>query len=198
VNRALLGFLVACGSNGAPAKSESPKGEPKSEPVLRAPAKQPWPTPAGWKGETIPFPLDFAPTLAHRGVEELRFAPGMFDPAAPGYWSYAFVWRTDNVAQLDAKQLGDELTVYFRGLIAAVDKSLVARSGEIAATATGGPRFELKARVIDAFKSKQPVDLVGWAERKACGSGALWIFVFAPPTSTLRGELDALAKSARC
>ena len=28
--------------------------------------------PAGWKSETIPFPIEFAPLLLHRGVEELR------------------------------------------------------------------------------------------------------------------------------
>jgi hypothetical protein len=186
VRFALL-LLAACGSSAAP---------PKSEPPVAA-KPEPWPTPAGWKSETIPFPLDFAPQLAHRGVEELRFAPGMFDPAAPGYWSYAFVWRTEDAAQLDAAQLGGELVAYFRGLISAVDKTLSV--DPVTATATGaGPRFELTAHVIDAFKSKQPVDLVGWAERKACGSGALWIFVFAPKASALRGELDALAAKARC
>jgi hypothetical protein len=192
--RCALFLLAACGSSAAPPKIDPPA--PTPTPPANA-TTEPWPTPAGWKSETIPFPLGFAPSLAHRGVEELRFAPGMFDPAAPGYWSYAFVWRVENAAELDAKQLGDDLTTYFRGLIAAVDKTLAV--DPVAATATGGgPRFELKARVIDAFKSKQPVDLTGWAERKACAKGALWIFVFSPATSAVRGELDALAAKARC
>jgi hypothetical protein len=192
----LLLLLAACGSSAAPPKNEPPKTEaPKVE---APPAKpEPWPVPTGWKNETIPFPLDFAPSLAHKGVEELRFAPGMFDPAAPGYWSYAFYWKLEDAAQLDAKQLGSELTAYFAGLIKAVDKTLAV--DKVIATATGsGPRFELTAHVIDAFKSKQPVDLVGWAERKACGSGSLWIFVFAPKASAIRKELDELAAKARC
>jgi hypothetical protein len=41
-----------------------------------------WPAPPGWKSETIPFPLDFAPDIPHRGVEEVRFEPRFFDPAA--------------------------------------------------------------------------------------------------------------------
>jgi hypothetical protein len=190
VKYALL-VLVACGT----------KPPPKHDPPPPPPAvkSEPWPTPAGWKSETIPFPLDFAPSLAHRGVEELRFAPGMFDPAAPGYWSYAFVWRVEDAAALDAKQLGDELTAYFRGLLAAVDKDLAGRSDEIAVTATGsGRHFDLTARVVDAFKSKLRVDLVGWAERRACPTGALWVFVFSPKSSVLRGELEALATAARC
>ena len=40
------------------------------------------PTPEGWRTETIPFPLEFAPELEYEGLEELRFAPGMFDAAA--------------------------------------------------------------------------------------------------------------------
>ncbi|MBI3548398.1 MAG: hypothetical protein HY078_05015 [Elusimicrobia bacterium] len=78
-----------------------------------------WPAPAGWKTETIPFPLDFAPALKHKGVEELRFMPGFRDLKAEGYWSYAFLWWIED-APPDAKTLGDELLVYFRGLCDAV------------------------------------------------------------------------------
>lgn len=187
--------LAACGSSAAPPKNDPPKSEPT--PVAKPWDPKSWPTPAGWKAETIPFPLDFAPSLIHKGIEELRFAPGMFDPAAPGYWSYTFVWRLDDAAQLDAKQLGDELTAYFRGLIKAVDKSLSVESVMVSATGSGR-RHELKARVIDAFKSKQPVDLVGWAERLACTKGSLWTFVFAPAGSPLQHDLDELAAKASC
>lgn len=79
-----------------------------------------WPAPTGWKSETLPFPLDFAPDLTHRGVEELRFAPGMFDATAPGYWSYAFVWWLEDRAPQDAAAFSRELTDYFRGLLVLV------------------------------------------------------------------------------
>jgi hypothetical protein len=156
--------------------------------------------PSGWKSEVIPFPLDFAPSLTHRGVEELRFPPGMFDPAAPGYWSYAFVWRLDDAAQLDARALGDEVTVYFRGLVAAVDdKHRIADRDAITATATAdGSRFRLRVHTFDAFKTAQPIELDGWAERRTCGTGSLWIFVLARQDAPLRGQLDALAASAQC
>jgi hypothetical protein len=161
---------------------------------------QPWPTPAGFRSETIPFPLDFAPRLGHRGVEELRFAPGFFDPAAPGYWSYAFVWRTEDPAALDAAAVGAELTAYFRGLIEAVDAAKqIADPGAIVAHGTAaGARVTVTAHVFDAFKTKLPLDLVGWAERRACGGGALWRFVLAPAASPLRPALDALAAEAAC
>src|SRR5690348_7269453 len=58
-----------------------------------------WPTPEGWRREVIPFPLDFAPEIGYRGVEELRFAPRFFDPAAPTYWSYAFAWLLEGAPE---------------------------------------------------------------------------------------------------
>lgn len=54
------------------------------------------------------------------------------------------------------------------------------------------------AHVFDAFKTKLPLDLVGWAERRACGTGALWRFVLAPAGSAQRPTLDALAAEAAC
>jgi hypothetical protein len=160
----------------------------------------PWPVHDGWRREVIPFPLDFAPALAHRGFEELRFAPGFFDPARGGYWSYAFAWRTDDRAELDAATLAGELTAYFRGLVAAVDdKHRVSTPEQIVvhATPTGGG-FTLAAHVFDAFGTAAPLDLSGTATRRACGDGALWVFVLAPSASSMRAELDALAAAARC
>ena len=186
---AVIFWLTAC---GAPAAAPSAPLAAPSAPLAA------WPVPAGFRGETIPFPLDFAPGLAHKGVEELRFAPGFFDPSAPGYWSYAFVWRTDDAAAMDAASLGGELTVYFRGLIAAVDdKHEIADRDAIAVRATpSGARLALAAHVYDAFRTKQPLDLAGWAQRTACGSGALWRFVLAPAGSAVRASLDEAAAGA--
>jgi hypothetical protein len=170
-------------------------------PPAPTPAPAAWAVPAGWKSETIPFPLGFAPDLAHTGEEELRFAPGFFTATAPDYWSYTFVWRTKDPARLDAAAVGDELTRYFRGLITAVDadKQNVKDTTAILARATAaGARFELAAHVFDGFGTGQPVDLVGWAQRTSCGTGALWVFVLAPQASTIRAELDALANTATC
>ncbi|MDQ3368697.1 MAG: hypothetical protein M3680_24980 [Myxococcota bacterium] len=182
--------IAACGNAAAPAPD-------RATPVGAA---MPWPTPAGWKSEIIPFPLAFAPALAHRGVEELRFAPGFFEPGSPGYWSYAFTWRTEDAALLDAGALAGELAIYFKGLVAAVDQAnrITARD-QITATATAqGKRLNLTVHTFDAFKTAQPIELIGWAERTSCASGALWVFVLAPATSPLRGELDELAATARC
>jgi hypothetical protein len=185
----LVVLLVAC--NGS---KPTPKPDPGS-------AAASWPVPPGWRSETIPFPLDFAPTLAHTGAEELRFPKGFFDPASPEYWSYAFIWRTTDAAELDAAQLASELTIYFQGLIAAVDEnkqiSDADRATILARAEPAGARFEVTAHVFDAFKTAQPIDLVGWAERLSCKTGALWIFVLAPARTSIRAQLDELATAAR-
>lgn len=81
-----------------------------------------WPLPQGWKEETIPFPLEFAPELPYQGVEELRFSPGMFKADQEDYWSYAFVWWLDGRPVLDAAELSSSLKRYFTGLCTAVAK----------------------------------------------------------------------------
>ncbi|HEX2685913.1 MAG TPA: hypothetical protein VHN14_04815, partial [Kofleriaceae bacterium] len=118
----------------------------------------------------------------------------------PGYWSYTFVWRTEDPAAMDAAAVGAELTAYFRGLIEAVDEAKqIANKDAIVARATAaGGHMTLTAHVFDAFKTKLPLDLVGWAERRACGTGALWRFVLAPTSSQLGPTLDALAALAAC
>lgn len=188
---ALIAIAAACAGRAAPAS---------------------WPVPAGWRAEVIPFPLDFAPALAHRGVEVIRFAPGFFDPAAPGYWSYAFAWRLDDVAALDATALAGELTAYFRGLVAAVDDKhrvaddaraqIVAHAEPVPAAAGAAATFVLTAHVVDAFTTARPVELVGAATRRACtGGGALWTFTLAPAASSsgaLARQLAELARAASC
>jgi hypothetical protein len=183
--------VAACGSSA-----------PRPAPTLPPPAapSATWRIPDGWKHETIAFPLEFAPSLAHRGVEELRFPPGFLDEGAANHWSYAFVWRLDDEAPLTAEQLGDELGVYFRGLLAAVDGDKHRLDpAQITATAhVSGDGFELRAHVIDTFRAAAPIDLVGAAHRVPCGDGALWTFVLAPRGSPIRDTLDELAALATC
>lgn len=160
----------------------------------------PWQVPDGWKHERIELPLDFAPSLPHKGVEELRFAPGFFDPSAPGYWSYAFVWRLDDNAMFDATTVGAELTTYFRGLVDAVDEKheIVERDSIVVHAAPANNGLALTAHVIDPFTTKKSVELVGTARQVACAKGALWVFSIAPAQSPVRAELDALTARATC
>jgi hypothetical protein len=84
------------------------------EPVPR------WPVPDGWRSETLRFPLTFARELPFKGVEEVRFAPGMFEPEAPGYWTYSFVWALEAEPDLSHKAIEAAVPRYFAGLCEAV------------------------------------------------------------------------------
>jgi hypothetical protein len=193
----VLAVTAACGGSAPPREPPAPTGPTtRTEPAT-------WRVPDGWKSETIPFPLGFAPTLAHTGAEELRFAPSVFDHTAPGYWSYAFVWRLADPAALDAATLAGELTAYYRGLVDAVDaQDRVTGLDEIRAVAVAdGAGFRIDVHLFDVFDKTAygaPLDLSGTAARIACGDGALWRFVLAPAGSTLRAELDALVAEATC
>jgi hypothetical protein len=106
---------TSSGDAGPDASGEGAKA-PRVPPDTSA-----WPLPAGWRAETIPFPLDFAPELTYQGEEQIRFMPRFFDPAAPTYFSYDFAWILDAKAPpLDSAALAAGLTTYFRGLCDAV------------------------------------------------------------------------------
>jgi hypothetical protein len=78
------------------------------------------PVPAGWRTETLTFPLAFAPDLPYTGLEELRFAPGMFEADSPDFWTYAMVWWVPADAPTDQASLQIYLKRYLEGLAEAV------------------------------------------------------------------------------
>jgi hypothetical protein len=169
-----LALLAACGGHAPPA----------------------WSVPAGWKTEVIRFPLDFAPSLVHIGVEQLRFPPGFLDEHSPEHWSYTFAWRLEDHADLAPFALADELTTYFRGLLTSVDGTK--HRFDPAQISVRYDGTQIYARIFDAFGSAAPVVLEGTAQRTSCGDGALWTFVLAPAGSPVRPQLDALAGAATC
>jgi hypothetical protein len=46
--------------------------------------------PKGWGVERFPIPIEFAPQVNYKGVEDVRFAPGWGDKTSEQYWSYTF------------------------------------------------------------------------------------------------------------
>ncbi len=76
----------------------------------------------GWRGETIKLPPGFARDMTVKGIEEIRFAPGMFKADQEDFFSYALVFYFPNEKPLDQKRIQSELLKYYRGLAAAVGK----------------------------------------------------------------------------
>ncbi|MGB0521511.1 MAG: hypothetical protein ACPGJS_01055 [Flammeovirgaceae bacterium] len=150
-----LGITIS--SYGQEAKKQLPK-------ILKSPAD--------WRYEYIPFPLDFAPNLTYKGFEELRFSPGMFDTLSASYFSYAFAIAMRNeqgqepISErfFNKKGIKEFLTEYFTGL-----GKTVAESRKITIDLTqikvkvqkGKGDFDYFADVVfvDAFTNAKPVTL---------------------------------------
>ena len=94
--------LIAC--NG---KSTKPK----------AGAGYSFPTPTGWQEEKIPFPIEFATQIPYKGLEILRFPPGWAFPTSDEHWTYSFVWWLDGRPDINEKNLQENMTMYYTGLI---------------------------------------------------------------------------------
>ncbi len=170
--------LAGCGSSagGAGQSAARPHDGKKETPAFT------WEVPAGWKSETIPFPLEFAPDIPHRGVEELRFAPGFFEPAAPGYWTYAFAWVVSEAGALDMPALAGQLTSYFRGLTSAVaeGKSDLPSLDLGRIEARIGPDGRGSVVTFDAFGDGREVQLDVTVAVRPCGAGKAILFTAMP------------------
>ncbi|MGI9239725.1 MAG: hypothetical protein ACR2RV_02930 [Verrucomicrobiales bacterium] len=75
-----------------------------------------------WKGERIELPPPFAPEMKLEGIEEIRFAPGMFEPESDSFFSYVFVFSVPGDQELSQEVIQKETLAYYRGLAASVLK----------------------------------------------------------------------------
>ena len=98
--------------------------------------------PPPWRGERIALPPSFARDLGWTGVEEIRFAPGMFEAGTPDFFSYILVFHLAPDSDVSEAGLKRELLVYYRGLAAAVmagkEKSVETKDFAITLTKTDG------------------------------------------------------------
>lgn len=160
-----------------------------------------WPTPEGWRTETIPFPLGFAPELAYRGVEELRFAPRFFDPKAETYFSYSFVWLLEDAPALDAERVAHDLDVYFTGLARAVAPAKFdpdAHDARVETSADGA--FRGIVHTVDAFGDGRALTLAVAGEPVSCGAhkGILLSLSPRPAGDPVWTALTAQRRTFRC
>lgn len=167
-----------------------------------------WPVPAGWAQETIPFPLDFAPELPYRGLEELRFAPGFLTPGASTFWSYAFVWWVEEPPSFDPRSISAALRDYFRGLALAVGKDKFSMDPEhfqveLAIKSEGG-REVLVGQVhsFDSFVTGEPIVLNVEISRRSCPKAAhtAILFLLSPKSmdDAVWSELRACGSALNC
>ena len=205
----LLVPMVGCGDAGT-APSDLPRGA-TDVPTPAIPSRAPiWYTPDGWQTETIPFPLEFAPEIAHSGVEELRLPPGFSKPGDDWFWSYAFVWHVAAPGPDGRIGLERELPLYFAGLAKAVGG--VGREDiaafHFSASLTGDLATDRglmgTVEAFDAFETQRPVRLNVKIHEAPCASAGHRALVFRlSPREPARDdpvwrELDRLAGEFNC
>jgi hypothetical protein len=78
--------------------------------------------PSLWQFERFSLPPSFSSNFPYKGVEELRFSPGMFNKDSSDYFSYAFVAQLDNTSSITQSQVKNYLLTYFKGLCGSTAK----------------------------------------------------------------------------
>src|SRR5665213_62704 len=73
--------------------------------------------PKGWDVERFLIPIEFAPEIPYKGVEDIRFTPGWGNVKSDEYWTYAFLWYLDDTQKINAKIVENNLKAYYTGLV---------------------------------------------------------------------------------
>ena len=92
------------------------KGETAPKAIAPKPETFHWETGPGWFGERIKLPPGFSPTMDWKGIEEIRFAPGMFKADQPDFFSYALVFSLEPEADVSLAGLSKQILLYYQGL----------------------------------------------------------------------------------
>ncbi len=71
----------------------------------------------GWDVERFLIPIEFAPQIPYKGVEDIRFAPGWGNVKTNEYWTYAFLWYLDKKPKTNATIVENNLNAYYTGLV---------------------------------------------------------------------------------
>lgn len=185
--------VVACAAETASTSSTTTSAAEVATPFT-------WPAPAGWRTETIPFPLGFAPSLAHHGTEELRFGPKFFDPTSPTYFTYSFAFVTEDKAPITAEALASELGTYFQGLASAVTHT-PSDAALHSATITLAKDGLLRGTVhtIDGFGDKRPLTLSIAAKTMKCGDRQIVVSALSPSQdAAVLAQVEAVRDAFAC
>jgi pimeloyl-ACP methyl ester carboxylesterase len=175
-------------------------------------AKLSYTAPAGWTNETILFPMNFAPGLAYKGFEELRFAPGWGNADSPEKWAYTILWWLDGAYPFNETILQQSLENYYTGLTrqqavaAHLDLSAWSPSKvtiQAVKTAQGDKAtYTGTASFFDAYVTRKPETLYLKIHLKACAGKARTMILFEvaahPFTQPVWQQLDRINQDFRC
>jgi hypothetical protein len=184
----------------------------KSKAVNNTPdASYTLPYPQGWDTELFSIPIQFAPQIAYKGVEDIRFAPGWAKAGSDEYWAYCFLWALQNNPAIDAATIAGNLKAYYTGLINSnISKNKIPASAvfetvtaiEKIPTAIGDTAtFKGTIRMLD-YMQQEPITLNCMVHLKFCkGQSNIYLFHEISPkpfTDSVWKNLDKIWAGFEC
>ncbi|HVX52788.1 MAG TPA: alpha/beta hydrolase [Chitinophagaceae bacterium] len=152
----------------------------------------------GWNEEKSKFPLQFAPSIALKGIDDIRFNPGFYDSRSPGFWTYCFLWYLDGNVTFTATQLQQILAAYYNGLGQVTSSTVKARKTN---TAKGyNASFVCTVKTIDKFVTKKAIQLNVTVSTRQCGKKTIAFFSISPQpfTSAAWLQLNTIRDGVDC
>lgn len=168
--------------------------------------------PQGWGVERFAIPIEFAPSIPYKGVEDLRFAQGWSDAKSNGYWTYAFLWHLEGRPETNPQIIEANLTAYYNGLVGRnIEKrqipkdKLVEVKVKIKQTGTGEGDLQTFSGTIDMldYMAQMPITLNCKIHVNLCPTEKNSTFIFyeispRPPADTIWKDLQNLWTTFEC
>ena len=118
--------------------------------------------PENWPKEIIKLPPGFAPDMKFRGIEDIRFAPGMFKPDAKDFFTYVFLLDGKYGDKLDKNTIESEILIYYKGLGKAVGGkkfNIDPEKFSIDLKSDDGKKFTGTLKWVEPFRTGKPQTL---------------------------------------
>ncbi len=120
--------------------------------------------PKGWDVERFLIPIEFAPSIPYKGIEDIRFTPGWGNAKTEEYWSYAFLWYLDGKPNITAENTAANLKAYYTGLIGRNIEPRKIPAEKVFPVKTAIKAVKTAAGDIKTFNGK--IDMLDYMEQK--------------------------------
>ena len=167
--------------------------------------------PKDWGLERFLIPINFAPSIAYKGVEDIRFTPGWAKVKSDEYWAYAFLWYLDGSVKTNKKIIAENLKAYYTGLFNINTDSVKRASVKIIPTTTSFKKVATDNNDVRTFSGTiemmdylqlKPIKLNCIAHLKNCADGNKTIIFYElspqPFTHNVWSGLNQLWLDFRC
>lgn len=143
----------------------------------------------GWGIEMFLIPIDFAPQIPYKGVEDIRFTKGWADSTSNDYWAYAFLWCLDGSPEITSDSMAHHLNSYYDGLVSrniekrAIPANMIVKTKtkiKLVPTQPGDLKtFEGAIAMLD-YMGKRPITLNCKVHLKLCNRKTILFHQLSP------------------